>query len=112
MLTNKVANSAAPRGVSGTRVERWHGLAEELVMSFAMGTHARLGRAWACQAAGAGGGRGGCRARPRWEEWTTGEPVLYDAGGSGEAGGGGVQMEGGGEGVLQLMGGRRRRVGT
>ena len=43
VLTNKVANSAAPRGVSGTRVERWHGLAEELVMSFAMGTHARLG---------------------------------------------------------------------
>jgi len=77
VLTNKVANSAAPRGVSGTRVERWHGLAEELVMAFAMGTHARLGRAWACQAAGAGGGRGGCRARPRREERTTGERPYF-----------------------------------
>ena len=80
-------------------------------MAFAMGTHPRGGRGrvkqrgQAAVAAGAGQGPGGRRGRQEM-------PVLYDAGGSGEAGGGGVQMEGGGEGVLQLMGGRRRRVGT
>ena len=81
-------------------------------MAFAMGTHARLG-------AGVGVSSSGGRRRSRRVQGKApagGEddrvPVLYDAGGSGEAGGGGVQMEGGGEGVLQLMGGRRRRVGT
>jgi alpha-tubulin suppressor-like RCC1 family protein len=47
--------------LGGGRVGRWHGLAEELALAFASGTHARLG-------AGAGGGRGGCRAWLRRRE--------------------------------------------
>jgi hypothetical protein len=84
------------RLLGGTRVGRWHGLAEELALAFAMGTHDRLG-------AGAGG-----RWRSRWMQFKApagGEddrgchmPVLYDAGGSGEACGGGVRVGGRGGG--------------
>jgi hypothetical protein len=84
-----------------------------------IGTHARLGageggagaggRGQAAIAAGAAGqGPGGGRGRQ-------GMPVLYDAGGSGEADGGGVQVGGrrraSGRGLLRLMGaGRTRRL--
>jgi RCC1 and BTB domain-containing protein len=46
-----VPTPMSPRLLGGARVGRWHGLAEELALAFAMGTHARLG-------AGAGGAEG------------------------------------------------------
>jgi alpha-tubulin suppressor-like RCC1 family protein len=39
----RVPTLVSPRLLGGARVGRWHGLAEELALSFAMGTHARLG---------------------------------------------------------------------
>ena len=55
-----VPTLVSPRLLGGARVGRWHGLAEELALAFAMGTHARLGAG-----AGAGAVGGGGRRRSR-----------------------------------------------
>jgi hypothetical protein len=82
----------SPRLFGGASVRRWHGLAEELAPG-----HCH----WHARPAGAGAGMTGgevrrCSRRVQGKAPTGGEggrqgmPVLYDAGGSGEAGGGGV----------------------
>ncbi len=97
-----------PLLLGGVRVRRWHGLSEELALAFAMGTHARLGASVGVTGrgglgfrseveAGAGQGPGGGRG-------LQGMPVLYDARGSGETGGGGVQV--GGQGGRRWASGR------
>ena len=99
MRNRLVPTPVSPRLLGGARVGRWHELAEELALAFAMGTHAWLG-------AGAGvTGSGGRRRSRRARKDDRGCPYLmiHDAGGSGEAGGGGVQMGGGG--VRECQGG-------
>ena len=49
----------SPCLLGGARIGRWHGLAEEHALAFAMGTHARLG------AGGSAGAGGGGRRRSR-----------------------------------------------
>ncbi len=99
----------------GARVGRWHGLAEELALAFAMGTHARLG-------AGAGVTGGRWRSRrvqdkaPAGGEDDGGCPYFMMPGDLVKRvveacrWGAGGEAEGFGEGVLRLMGaGRTRR---
>ena len=80
--------------LGGARVGRWHGLAEEHILAFAMGTHARLG-------AGAGGSAGEDKPCPylmlqeelvqrvveacRWDAAKAGEGVARLVGGWTEA---------------------------
>jgi len=106
-----------PRLIGGARVGRWHGLTEELALTFAMGTHARLG-------AVAGGAGGGGRRRSRRVQGKA------PAGGEDDRGrcpyfmmpadlvkrvveacrwGAGEEAKGFGEGVLRLMGVGRTR---
>ena len=81
--------------LGGASVGRCHRPLEELApraLAFAMGTHERLGAGSA--AAGGVGGRGVRRVRHRRRGRGGGMPVPDDAGGSGEAVGGGVRVEG------------------
>ncbi len=102
------ADPGARQLLGGARVGRCHGLLEELALAFAMGTHERLG-AGSARAGGGGGRRRSRRAQgkaPAVCVFITavpitsggarggGMPVPDDAGGSGEAGGGGVRVEG------------------
>jgi hypothetical protein len=116
LLLYSVPTPVSPHLLHGARVGQWHGLAEELALAFAMGTHARLGAG----AGGAGGrGRGQGKA-PAGGEDDRGCPYLmmsgdlvkrvveaccahlhrWGAAGKGQAFG---------EGVLRLMGARRTR---
>ena len=54
-----VPTPVSPCLLGGARIGRWHGLAEEHALAFAMGTHARLG------AGGSAGAGGGGRRRSR-----------------------------------------------
>ena len=81
--------------LGGARVGRCHGLLEELVLAFAMGTHGRLGSG----AGSGGGGEGqGCLYTEMPAELV--KKVVDHSG---------WRAEDLGEGVVRLMGGRRTR---
>ena len=90
-----VPTLVSPRLLGFSRVGLWHGLAEELAMAFAMGTHARLG-------ASVGGAGGGCPyfMMPGDLVKRVVEACRWGAGG---------EAKDFGEGVLRLMGAERTR---
>ena len=80
----------------GARVGRCHSLPPQLALAFAMGTHTRLGSAEAEAAAPAGGSRRSKRMQGKAAGADKNKGCAHgfrdDAGRSGEAGGGDVQV--------------------